>query len=603
MLTVLFNLLNFLNLNQTSNQEYLFLIGILISFFGLIISAIFSFKDILKVFRSLHFKKIYILFIVLIVLIFLLLEFSFARQTQRIFFDDVIYQSMALYLLHTGEAVMCNYGTPYTCFSAQFFHEPIGTSFNLAIGFALFGINQITGYYTQLAIALISIFFVFLISFLLFKNFEASFFSSLIFALTPTLLVWAQPTTSDLEMMAYSLIAIFFMLIFIKQKNIKTFSAFAFSLALLSYMKIDAVFYLLLIPLMYIILDDKNLFSSIKNNSKRLVSLFKTSSKNDFLIIFLVIAIFPSLFFAYNQLEFAPFGSQHVSLQNTCNPSQTIFTNSKFSFLYFKMNICVNIYFWFNVLSVQGIYEPVSFTVFSIIGAIFMFIYKKREFSALLIWFSSLFVLYTSFYAGAVTFGSDWRFMLSLIAPASIFAGFCIFCIIFIFKDFIRILKKFIAKSYKKSKIAHIEKLSIFLIYLAIFLIVFYSLYNILPKLSSSSNPNYLSSEPARYYQNFVYNNSYLIPAKCLVFTFDPTLFSLNNKTSIQFTNLANINYTSNLSKQYSCIVVDYGYWCYTSYSNFCKNATKDYNLTAIKTSSYSTYKFGFYYLKMKNQT
>ena len=37
------------------------------------------------------------------------------------------------------------------------------------------------------------------------------------------------------------------------------------------------------------------------------------------------------------------------------------------------------------------------------------------------------FMLYTSFYAGGVLYGVDWRFMLSLAAPAAILGGYGVY--------------------------------------------------------------------------------------------------------------------------------------------------------------------------------
>ena len=75
--------------------------------------------------------------------VFLAIVIVWMKPTQLLFFDDAIYQSMALDLLHTGQAWMCNYGTPTQCFSGQIFHEPIGLSFNIAIGFLLLGVHRV----------------------------------------------------------------------------------------------------------------------------------------------------------------------------------------------------------------------------------------------------------------------------------------------------------------------------------------------------------------------------------------------------------------------------------------------------------------------------
>lgn len=151
-----------------------------------------------------------------------------------------------------------------------------------------------------------------------------------------------------------------------------------------------------------------------------------------------------------------------------------------------------------------------------------------------------------------------------------------------------------------KQRIIHICKLiaeaSLMLFILAL---IFYSVYILIPKLSS--NTNTLSGKTARFYQNFVYNSSNDIPANCLIFTFDPTLFSLNNRTSMQFVNLYNFSLIRNLSGKYSCLVADYGYWCYTQYAHYCTNLSQYYEMAPIKIINDTGLTFGFYYIKLDN--
>ncbi|MCL4381091.1 glycosyltransferase family 39 protein [Candidatus Marsarchaeota archaeon] len=351
-------------------------------------------------------------------------EFTVIKSTQRIFFDDVIYQSQALYLIRTGQAVMCNYGTPFQCFTDYMFHEPIGTAFNIAIGYTVFGVNQAAAYNVQLALAAICIVIVFFISFLLFKDHNAALFSAIFFALSPTLLVWAKPVTSDLEMMFYASLSIFFMIVFTYRKNIKTLSAFAFSVVLLAYMKINALIYILLLPMLFIIIDGEGIAKSVKDSLHRIVMFFKSNNTaNMLLILFLVIGLMPEIFFSYSELRSAPFGYENAQVQYSCGVG-AIVPHSKFSTQYLIANLCANLYFWADKFKSQGIFQPVLFTAFSILGAAMMAVYKKREFFMIAVWFLAIFISYTAFYAGAVTYGSDWRFMLGVIAQASIFAGF-----------------------------------------------------------------------------------------------------------------------------------------------------------------------------------
>ena len=421
-----FNMLDIIqSISSIGFQEILFTIGVVVSAIGLAVSAIFSFNDISSIFKHLKFRNASLILLLAIIFVFLMFEFTVIKSTQRVFFDDVIYQSQALYLIRTGQAVMCNYGTPFNCFTDYMFHEPIGTAFNIAIGYAIFGINQAAAYNLQLALATLSILIVFFISFLLFKDHNAALFSAAFFALSPTLLVWAKPVTSDLEMMFYAALSIFFMIIFTYKKNIRTLSAFAFSIVLLTYMKINALIYLFLLPLLFIIIDGGSIVKSIKDNIHRFIMFFKNNNTmNMLLVLFLVIGLMPELLFSYNELTTAPFGYENAQVQYSCSTG-VITPHSKFSAEYFIANLCTNLYFWLDKFRSQGIFQPVLFTAFSISGAVMMAVYKRRIFLMIALWFLAIFISYTAFYAGAVTYGSDWRFMLGLIIQASILAGFC----------------------------------------------------------------------------------------------------------------------------------------------------------------------------------
>ena len=127
---------------QTSVLEYIFTIGILISFVALIIGTVKDRKNIGRALHDTGFGARDLALVIAVLLVFAFIELYFVKPTQLLFFDDAIYQAMALDLLHTGQAWMCNYGTATACFQGQLFHEPIGLSFNMAIAFALAGAKR-----------------------------------------------------------------------------------------------------------------------------------------------------------------------------------------------------------------------------------------------------------------------------------------------------------------------------------------------------------------------------------------------------------------------------------------------------------------------------
>ncbi|MEM0149671.1 MAG: hypothetical protein QXW10_02125, partial [Candidatus Micrarchaeaceae archaeon] len=121
--------------------EYSLTVGILVAFFGLIAGIVLDRKGIAGTFKRHRIGRQQLAIALIIAVLFVAIEVVLVKPTQQLFFDDAIYQGMALDMLHTGQAVMCDYGTPTTCYIGEIFHEPIGTAFNFAIAFLAFGVH------------------------------------------------------------------------------------------------------------------------------------------------------------------------------------------------------------------------------------------------------------------------------------------------------------------------------------------------------------------------------------------------------------------------------------------------------------------------------
>jgi hypothetical protein len=569
-------------------EEYILTLGIIVSFVGFLFFAARSRKPISQALKSSGIDGRMLLAAIAVVLLFLALEISLVKPTQQLFFDDVLYQGGALDLLHTGQAWQCNFGSPTQCFTGLVFHEPIGTSFNIAIAFAVAGVHQYSAYGLFLFLGALSVLLIFFISMLMLREFLYSIFAELMLALSPVLLVWAMPTTSDLTMLAYSLTAVFSAVLFTYKKNLNTFGMLMFSIPLLMYMKVDAAIFLVLIPLIYVMLDDESLSRSLRNNIRRIQeNVFNTRVL--VVVLFFVIAVSAEFMYAAGEYSVGTYRYNNTVIPNTCTPVGPAYVNvtHNIDFQNFMANVCANTFFWFDAF--QGgnesyhMIQPVFFTFLAAIGAVAMLAYRRRQAAALMIWFFTFFIIYTSFYAGAVTYGVDWRFALSMIAQVSMFGGFGAGAIM-------------LAARRWASKRGFALSLAV------VALLIAYSFYMVAPSLgvSPSSIPQ---AQQARFYQNFVYANAKSIPASCLVFSFDPELFNLNNRSAIQFGNITSAYTRSGLAAyhdRYPCLVVDYGYWCYTSgFEGLCHTVSSTFNLTQIATArdNYSgfAYTYGFY--------
>lgn len=100
----------------------------------------------------------------------------------------------------------------------------------------------------------------------------------------------------------------------------------------------------------------------------------------------------------------------------------------------------------------------------------------------------------------------------------------------------------------------------------------------------------------ARFYENFVYNSSSKIPKDCLVFSYDPTLYNIVGKDSVQYYYIYNQSFMGTAFAEYKCLAIDYGYWCGTP-GNICQQAFSEYKTTPIATATYApdNFTYGIY--------
>ncbi len=355
-------------------------------------------------------------------------------------------------------------------------------------------------------------------------------------------------------------------------------------------MKVDELFFIPIFIIFYLLLDNKSIVKTLRNTLSMVKRNF-LDTKLLIILLFFVFAIAPSILYSFNESATDGYGYQGTIIQNTCTKNLVpINVTSEINLQNFNANICSNVAFWFNQYKGMYIMQPILFTALAILGVALMLMLKKERRTAIAvgIWFLVFFLLYAAFYAGSATYGVDWRFQLSLIAEACMFGGFCIAMLLEQFEDYVK------PKSKNNYMVFELGAIAVVLV------ILFYPIYALMPQLSI--NPSAIQQAgDARFYEGFVYNESHLIPANCIVYTYDPTLFNINNRTATQIDNLYNTTQVNQYRSQYQCLVLDYGYWCHTP-NNECIYANQTYNLTPIATATYKPfgYKYGFYLINNK---
>jgi len=500
-----------------------------VNFILIVASFLSSLKDIKKVLKNV--KKISWIILIIIFAIGFILRMFVAPRTHRVFFDEDIYLDIGKQILTEGKGCLCNYGDSKECYDCILMKWPNGYPFTAAVAFMFFGISESVAFNLEVLLGSISVLLVFGIGYLLSGKEEIGLFSALLFALIPVHIMWSGTTASEPVFMFYTILSIFAFLVSFREFNFKT-SLFAMSaLSFALQVRAEGPVLLIIIGGMILLLDKK---LKVKiNDVKFLIPL-----------IVLFFLIMPTLLHVRHSSETDPWGS----------------SGKVFGWEYAKQNIPINAWFWFT--GYPAIENPVFFTIFAIIGLIFLLKINVKLALFLGLWFLSIFFLYAFFYAGSVRYGTDVRYSMSGYIPFVIFGGFGFY-----------LVQQLISKKFKHPWI-------IFLIFSTI---IFISFLFYLPSVSTPAD-KIMEANQARTYHDFVVKEASKLDDNCYILTHTPSIFLIMNKGSLQTWYGSNTNTMKELFNRTDCVIFDDNFWCNLEpyKSSVCKHIFDAYNLTMI---------------------
>ncbi len=555
--------------------------------FVLLIISIFLYKEELSKILKLHINKKTIILLLLICVFFTIISLFFVSAVEQLYFDENIYQGIALNIIHSGNSLWCQYGTGHltSCYANQLYHDPVGFELFLGIALVIFGSGPSTAYAFQFFIGLLSVIGIFLLSSVLTERKIIPVVSSLIFATIPELLIWTRTQAApDLPFMMLTIYAFFFFVIFTKKENKVSFLLFLSSLSLVFYTRIEAFILLPIFFILYFTFSSNS--STLKETFKHRISLIKKGldSVPSIIIVFaFVFILLPQIFYIY---------TESISPQYGQPSGQSILSISNF-----MQNISPNLNFLFGTASTYPIISSINILILSILGIFVIISFRKIRNKAGLIILPGLtialyFLFYTFFYAGSVGYGVDVRFMLELLPFMSILSSFGIVGV----TDAVSMI------TAKAVKFKHSSSIILVILLLITVILPFFL---ILPKITIP-----ISQMPQEYFNtqatSFIYNNYQKVPTSCLVFSFTPDIWYELNRSAAQVSYFGSGNTTTNKEtfKNYSCFVFDYGYWCSTpEYKNStCGSELHNYNISIIATQN-SSQNFNFTLYKINNFT
>ncbi|MEM3839083.1 MAG: glycosyltransferase family 39 protein, partial [Candidatus Micrarchaeaceae archaeon] len=543
-----------------------------VSFIGLVAAVILGRRELYLAIRP-YVNRYSLAALAALVLFFVLFSIFFVKPVEQLYFDENIYQGIALNILHNGDAAWCQFGTAEvkSCPSSIVYHDPVGWSFFIAIVFWLFGPGKAVAYNFQLFVGALSLIGIFLLSAVLFRRKDIPVYATAFVALNSEVFIWARTQAAvDLPFMMLTVFALFFFVVYIRRRSTYTIAMGIFSLVMVVYTRIEAFILVPLLAVYYLTMGNSGIFRTIKSRIAEIAKSFRnpTFDRNLMFITVLIVMLVPEILYIAMQAHNGNYGQGSGALVSIKN---------------FYSNIIPNLLFLAGQLNRTDYYPvvfPAELAFSALVGAVLLPEARGRrdKFAILLflgLLFFSFYIFYSFFYAGSVLYGVDVRFMLEVIPPLALLAGFGIGAI----SEYIMSLLNLVFGKQRVTK-----DLKYMFASVLVFLLAVYPFISLAHRITIEPQ-DMPQQETILNAVNFIYGNYTDVPQSCLVFSFTPDLWYTLNRSSVQIGYLGSTNATFvRFESQFSCFVIDYGYWCQVPpYKNTtCSSSLNKYKLSVI---------------------
>ncbi|RMG40479.1 MAG: hypothetical protein D6719_10770 [Candidatus Dadabacteria bacterium] len=495
-----------------------------------------SLKEIWRPFRRLS-KPCMAALPLLYLIIFLIVTFLTPR-TNRIYFDEFIYQNVALSILESGRALMVNDGDAengYTIRKAEYNKQPPGYPFLLSLLEHLTGVDEYWAHFLNRLLLLTGMLALFGLVWLLNFSEIAAIFSSTFFGLTPVVLRWSNTASSETAAATFSVLALFSTALYARNPLLRTLFTAVVMLALSSMMRPESI--LIIIPAVVIVW-------LLGRHELKQVRILAGPA---LLLLFMLPTIFHLIAVSNEN-----WGSEH----------------SRFSFYWVYLNLPGNLTYFLNNRE-----YPVLFSILAILS-----LYLNRNKASTYIalsWLAVTWGVFIFFYAGSYYYGADDRFVVLSAAPLSMLAGTAV-----------DVLTKYARSAYRKA---------LLLVLLIVSLINWAGFIPYITRTGEEANQ-------ARASIRFARKILKLIPADAIVFSHIPSFWLIHKKNSLQSSYAMELpDYTATLFKSYSGGVYFYeGFWCNVPDQRqrpFCDYIKSHFRLSAVKEHRHRKMKFTLYRL------
>ncbi|MBF0145918.1 MAG: glycosyltransferase family 39 protein [Magnetococcales bacterium] len=434
-----------------------------------------------------------------------LLTALLAPQTHRIFYDEDIYQGIAMNMAFENRAQMCNEGVQehgiFHCQRGEYNKQPNGFPFLVAMAFRLAGVHEQAAFHLNnllFGVALVTVFF---IARHLFYSLWAGYFAALITALIPQNLHWFNTTSAEPAAAVSAALVVLAGLRATRHRSDESLLLLVVLTSFCLHMRPENALILVVVPAIFLLG-----WPGIVRESR-------------FYLFAGMFALLAAPAFMHARLvRHNPWGSG----------------SAPFATQYFNGNLEVNLPYYFNNLQF-----PALFTLLALAG--WFCIRSWRAWLLLWLWFLLFWGIFLFFYAGRYDYGADIRFSIPSHLPLALLAG-----------GATRWLGQVLAR---KSRRPVRQWYAIMTVFLVLAFVPF------LPRVRAVTSEAWA----ARADHQFAREMAATLPASTIILTHNPNMFHLWGKNAAQASiALEEPGHTLNyyFSRYRDGVYFHYNFWC-----------------------------------------
>jgi dolichyl-phosphate-mannose-protein mannosyltransferase len=311
-----------------------------------------------------------------------------APRTNRIYYDEQIYQSIGQNLADLKLAQMCNDGTVeygrLQCWLGEYNKQPYAYPHLLSVLYRIFGVSGAIAFRFNAATAAMTVVAIYLLVFIVFADRTAAFFAALVMGLMPEQTLWSATAAVEPSASLACLVALLLAAEFRQSKRTVALSATAVAAVYAVQFRAESA---VIVPVVLLMAFHGHFKDELK--------------KPRFWAVGLLALVLASIHLGHL-----------VAVRN--EPWGT--SDARLSFQYVVANLRVN--GWFYLRDERF---PILFTILAGVGLVTGRMLAARLVFA--VYFALFFAVYLLFYAGSYNYGADVRYSLMTFPPVAVLSG------------------------------------------------------------------------------------------------------------------------------------------------------------------------------------